>query len=385
MNFPISKNERLLCPAIAQDSSSDRTKTALELVSVLGDQAAFEFAKKNEVEAIIAHSLQKDAQNRAGSPVWNEAHQSTHDRIAAYLSELDRLAECMHTKNIPLIALKNGGIARGIYPCPGCCPMGDLDLLVKRSDFKNAHAVMLDQGYTFKFRSSLEKDDIEEAEKTGGAEYWKLLQSNQKLWVEIQWRPVAGRWIREDQEPVADELFDRSVQIPGTRVKLLAPEDNLLQVCLHTAKHSYVRAPGFRLHTDVDRIVHFQKIDWDVFVTRVKKLQVKTAVFFSLLIPSILFNTPVPQAVLDNLSPAGWKKRLIGFMINRAGIFNPKDKKFSKSEYIVFNALLYDSFFSIFLTVFPSRRYMKKRYPDTFVLIAYLQRCMDLLFRRHNP
>ena len=28
----------------------------------------------------------------------------------------------------------------------------------------------------------------------------------------------------------------------------LNPEWNSVQVCLHTAKHSYTQAPGFRLH-----------------------------------------------------------------------------------------------------------------------------------------
>jgi len=56
---------------------------------------------------------------------------------------------------------------------------------------------------------------------------------------------VAGRWIRPDQEPGAEELLARSISIPGSAARLLAPEDNLLQIALHTAKHSYVRAPGF--------------------------------------------------------------------------------------------------------------------------------------------
>ena len=84
-----------------------------------------------------------------------------------------------------------------------------------------------------------------------------------------------------DQEPQAEELLARSVPIPGSAARLLAPEDNLLQVALHTAKHSYVRAPGFRLHTDVDRIVRRQPLNWEVFLTRVMSLEVKTPVYFS--------------------------------------------------------------------------------------------------------
>ena len=36
---------------------------------------------------------------------------------------------------------------------------------------------------------------------------------------------MAGRWIRPDQEPLADDLLDRSISIPGSSARLLSPED----------------------------------------------------------------------------------------------------------------------------------------------------------------
>ena len=92
-----------------------------------------------------------------------------------------------------------------------------------------------------------------------------------------------------------NELIDNSINIKNSSVKILAPEDNLLQVALHTAKHSYVRAPGFRLHSDVDRIIRFQKIDWSHFEKIVLKLKLKTAVYFSLFFAKDLLCTPIPK------------------------------------------------------------------------------------------
>ena len=69
----------------------------------------------------------------------------------------------------------------------------------------------------------------------------------------------------------------------------------MLQVALHTAKHSYVRAPGFRLHVDVDRIVSTQNIDWKIFENMVCKLRVKTAVYISL---AMLRNLSLVKVVL---------------------------------------------------------------------------------------
>ena len=268
----------------------------------LGDQAAFALARESRVDPMLAHVLMEIFGSEIPAP-WRQAHDETLQCLCLYLGELDRLAARLAAVGIPLVILKNGGIARGIFPCPGCCPMGDLDVLVSLRHFRRAHELLLDEDYTFEFRSPLEKASLEAAESGGGAEYWKVLPGGARLWLELQWRPVAGRWIRPDQEPKAEELLERSMPIPGSAARLLAPEDNLLQVALHTAKHSYVRAPGFRLHTDVDRVVRRQPLNWEVFLAQVISLEVKTPVYFALAIPRFLFGTPIPDEVLAQLQP----------------------------------------------------------------------------------
>ena len=128
----------------------------------------------------------------------------------------------------------------------------------------------------------------------------------------------------------------RSVAVEGSSVRLLSPEDNLLQVALHTAKHTFVRAPGFRLHTDVDRIVRSCEIDWDIFLSRVCSLQVKTAVYLSLAFAHDLLATPVPLEVLDRLKPSVWKLRLMVRWLERVGLFDPDGKKWGRVGFIIF-------------------------------------------------
>jgi len=351
----------------------------------IGDKVFWEMAKGNRVESIVAHAL-INALGRDNVPAhWMKAHEENFSRISAYLAELDYISNKLVEENVSLVALKNGGIARGIYPCPGCCPMGDLDVLVEKKDFRRAHQVLLNHGFNFEFRSPLEEPDINAAEKNGGTEYWKILSNGEKLWFELQWRAVAGHWIRPEQEPSAKDLMKRSISVSGTTVRILSPEDNLLQVALHTAKHSYMRAPGMRLHTDVDRIVRYQSIDWDVFLKYVLNLQVKTAVYFSLAIPRAFFSTPIPDEVLAQLKPPVWKEKLISSWIKKAGLFNPDERKFGKLGYILFNILLYDDFNGLWKAVFPDKKWIKERYrfKNNLLLPAYyIIRLKDLLFRR---
>ncbi len=391
--------QALLCAAVADTLPSERAAAVAQLRATLGDEATFALGQTNDVATLLAHSLLEIDSDASLSPLavgtsgenslpehWREAHTQLQRRLSAYLTEMDRVAAALSQAGISMVALKNAGIARGIYPCPACCPMGDLDVLVEKKNFRQAHAIMLANDYHFEFRSPLEEAELQAAEEGGGAEYWKILPDGEKLWFELQWRPVAGRWIRPDQEPPAEVLMARSVPISGTAVRLLAPQDNLLQVALHTAKHTYVRAPGYRLHTDVDRIVRRQPIDWDSFVAQVKALQVKTAVYFSLAIPRALFHTPIPDEVLESLRPPSWKERLMSRWLQRAGIFNPDERKFSKLGFICFTMLLYDDLGGLRRAALPDREWMRVHYAgqeNVALPRLYWRRLLNLVSKRN--
>ena len=355
------------------------------LFQELGSEELFKLCQYNKIESIAADALSCCVDVDLLPQYWNDAFKEIDLRIGSYMQELDKASKLLSDNNIEMIALKNSGITRGLYTHYGASPMGDIDVLVRKQDFRKAHKVLVDHGYVLKFRSPLEEEDIEKAEQGGGAEYAVKLPNGDNLWFELQWRPVAGRWIRPDQEPSADELMERSVSIKNSSVKLLTPEDNLLQVCLHTAKHSYVRAPGFRLHTDVDRIVRECDINWEVFTKRVISLEVKTATFFSLALASDLLDTPVPDHVMAHLRPGKWKINMISKWLQNVGLFDPDGKKWSRMGYIIFVSLLYDSFFGFVRGVIPDSTWMKQRYGFSSSLLLpfyHIYRLIDLVWKR---
>ena len=377
----LSPAGQALCDCIQSSDAERQSEGADRLLSLLNDEA-FDVAKDNDVACMVGHAL-----DERGGEEWKAAHAEVQERISQMMKELDSVAELLHEKGIPVVALKNAGIARGLFDCPGCCPMGDLDLMVRKSDFREAHQLLVADGYEFEFRSEFEENDLDEAERGGGSEYYKTLPDGSRLWLELQWRPVAGRWIRPDQEPDSAELMERSVEIPGTFVRLLSPQDNLLQVALHTAKHTFVRAPGLRLHTDVDRILQRQEIDWREFVDRTRKLRLCTAVYFSLLIPSQVLGTNIPDWVLDELSPSKWKVAILADWIKAAGLTEPNRRKFSRLRYIAFNSLLYDDFSGFAKGLFPDPDWILERYGSRqrFALpFLYARRLWELVFRRAN-
>jgi hypothetical protein len=337
--FEMDQVEAFLCQGIRHIRRID-PGSFISSYRAIGDAAVFESAKANDVESIVAHVLLENSNEIGDLPGhWHEAYENTERRISSYLRELDIVAMSLAAKSIPMAALKNSGIARHLYKYPGANPMGDIDVVISPDDFFVAHEVMVLLGYKLKFRNEFEQDDIQSAFAGGGAEYSKLLDDGQHLWFELQWRPVAGKWIRPEQEPNAADILSRATRSDDTEALLLAPEDNLLQVCLHTAKHSFVRAPGFRLHTDVERIVEAYDIDWSTFVATAEKMNVRTPVYFSLYMAKILLDSNVPEFVLKRLRPSALKRKLVIGWLNRVGVFNPDDPKWSKMGYMYFRPL----------------------------------------------
>ncbi len=315
-----------------------------------------DFSLRNRVAPIVALALEEAFPSGYPRRAEYRALYAREDaRMGVLLERLDTAAEALHHEGIAMVALKNAGIARGIYPHRGACPMGDLDVLVDRERFAEAHRVIESVGFRLAARGTVEAADLEAGLESGGTEYVGTF-GGEEVWFELQWRPVAGRWIRRDQEPSGSELIQRSVPIPGTRVRLLHPDDNMLQVGLHTAKHTYVRAPGLRLHTDVDRLAVFAPPDWDALCRRCADLEVGTAVFFSLALARVLLGSPVPDSALEALAPAEWKRRVIFDWLSRVDLFEPDAKKFTRPEMAVFTALLYDDVPGLVASALDARR-----------------------------
>ena len=375
--------QTILTLALSADKSDEKIDLFKSLLLNVDINELYRKAKVDEVDSHVAEMMMYSGIEL--DRMWQKSYNSVDTKTTILMNELDRIASELSKNKIKIVALKNAGIARGIYTNYASSPMGDIDLLISTKDFHSAHELILEKlGYTFKFRSEFEVEDLDDAFKGGGTEYYKIIDGH-KVWLELQWRPIAGRWIQPHNEPNGNELIRNSISIKNSSVKILAPEDNLLQVALHTAKHSYVRAPGFRLHSDIDRIVRFQQIDWSHFENIVLKLKLKTAVYFSLFFAKNLLGTPIPKEVIKNLRPIWYREIIIRHYIKKAGIYNQENKKFTKFGYIIFNLALYDTIVENFKAIFPPFDSLKIKYPITKksqLPYFYILRLKDLLLKR---
>src|SRR5262245_47646744 len=104
-----SPPRRLLCLAVkATRTDAERAELA-RLYDEVGFAGAAAVAGANRAESIVAHGL-ADA-GIAGAP-WDGWHAAWAARIGRLMALLDELAAAAAARGIPVVALKNGAIAR---------------------------------------------------------------------------------------------------------------------------------------------------------------------------------------------------------------------------------------------------------------------------------
>jgi hypothetical protein len=367
-----SPAEQFLCCACSADQDWQRQELGPRLNAV-GEPALLAAAADNEMIPTVAQAL-KEVGITPGNQRWEEERTRQEKRIGDYMATLDLLADRLLGQSIRLVVLKNAGLARAYcHHRLAACPMSDVDLLVDKLDYPRVHMEILALGgwllgnrsvgaihlkSMVEQRRALVRSEAEKAEElqgcldAGGGEFMLELPGRERVWIEIQCRTVGGYLFSNRSEPRAGDFISRAVPIEGSNLLILAPHDNLLQVCMHTARHSYLRPPGFRLHTDVDRIVrHGGDIDWQAFIAEARARKAAFAVYFSLRIPFELLRTPVPGWVLEELRPPPWKERLLSGQLLDVGLFGFGWKRWDRPRFLFFNVALQDDWPTSIITL----------------------------------
>jgi len=131
--------------------------------------------------------------------------------------------------------------------------------------------------------------------------------------------------------------------------------------------------------------VRRQPLNWEVFLTRVMSLEVKTPVYFSLAIPRFLFKTPIPDEGSGPTATPAWKVALITGWLQRVGLFTPDEPKFGRAGFVVFTALLYDDLKGLWRGLFPDKAWMRAHYRfhrGWLLPYYYGRRLVDLALHR---
>ncbi|HXM61351.1 MAG TPA: nucleotidyltransferase family protein [Terriglobales bacterium] len=223
-------------------------------------------------------ALRSRYQNNARKTLW-------------FTAELIRIVGHLESAGIKVLPYKGPVLAQTLYGEVTQRQFGDLDLLIHPADVPKAKGALRDLGY----KPGIElAPQIEDVYIKTGYECSFSSTIGQYL-LELQWR-IVPRFYSIDFN-VADFL-DRAdkIDIGGRPMRTLRPEDLLLVLCVHAAKHMWVQLSWLR---DIAQLTRSERLDWRAIQHEARRLGIERIVNLNLLLA---------HKLLGSLSPHGGLK-----------------------------------------------------------------------------
>jgi hypothetical protein len=208
-----------------------------------------------------------------------------------FSSELLRIAAELEKSHIRAIPYKGPVLAESAYGDVALRNFGDLDFLISAADFERAKLALEELGYQ---PSKTMSAVVERFWLRNGYEC-AFDGAAGKYLVELQWG-LFPRFYAADLR--MEELLARAgrTSVGGHEVAALSAEDSLLVLCLHAAKHLWMRLIWV---CDLAETLRTQTIDWQLVVRRARELGVLRMVGVSFFLTRALLETALPAPALE--------------------------------------------------------------------------------------
>ncbi len=269
----------------------------------LGEQRRFDWegflrlAEHHGVLALVAHNLER---SRFGVP--EEIARSLHSGYAENLrrnlwfaAELERILEQLSKREIHVIPYKGPVLAQSAYGDLALRSFSDLDLLIARPELDGAKRALAEIGY---HPSQMVSPAFDRLSLRFGYERAFDGAAGKNL-VELQWSLLPHFYAVNFAAASfrVEDLLARAtrIRLGDEAVPCLSPEDSLLALSLHAAKHLFSRLIWI---ADIAATLRSCAIDFDMVVRRARAMGIQRIVAVSLQLAERLLGATLPAAAV---------------------------------------------------------------------------------------
>ena len=290
-----SENEfALLCALAGAELSPERierianwNRSALDWSEVLRlaeHHGVLPLAARNLIEH--ARGLPPEIEHALGS-----AYEANLRRSLWFTAELARIMQHFERVQLRAIPYKGPVLAQSLYRDLGLRSFSDLDFLISSADFGRAQQALAEIGYrpssvvTTVLTPAVERFWL----RTG---YERSFDSAAgKNLVELQWA-VLPYFYGVDLS--VDDLLARAGRtvVGGREVPCLSPEDSLLVLCLHAAKHLWTRLIWL---ADIAETLRIQTIDYALVFSQARALGIARILDVSFWLVKNVLRAEIPK------------------------------------------------------------------------------------------
>ncbi len=214
-----------------------------------------------------------------------------------FTGELVRILTHLESAGIAALPYKGPVLAKMLYGEVTHRQFGDLDILILPADVLKARAALFDLGYqpSIALAPNIEKTYVE----TGYELSFHAPHASNLL--ELQWR-ITPRFYSIDFDMTG--FFERAEEIrPGSNlhpgsIRTLCPQDLLLVLCVHAAKHVWAQLSWL---CDIAQLMRCRQLDWDAIHHEARRLGIERIVNLNVLLAHHLLGSPLPQQIHERL------------------------------------------------------------------------------------
>ena len=248
------------------------------------------FAESHGLIPLLYSHLHARAPEKVPPAVYEKLRERFR-RISAlnvYLSgELRRLLKLFAAHDIPAIPYKGPALAAKAYGNIALRHFGDLDILVRQRDVLRVMRLLVAEDYAL----HPPLNGVQQALMLRTQCNLPFTRDAHRLIVEIHWR-VSARLFSSplDEETLWENLHTDTFE--GMRINALAPEDLLLSLCVHGAKHLWERLSWI---TDIAQLLEVHPdLDWASLLERARRTGTERMLLLGLHVAHDLLGARLP-------------------------------------------------------------------------------------------
>jgi Uncharacterised nucleotidyltransferase len=203
--------------------------------------------------------------------------------------ELVRIVDCLKGFGIDAVPYKGVVMSEVYYGDMALRQSSDIDLFVRKRDVGRIKSALRDLEYT----TRLVIPDVVLADYIAAGYEWTFDSPAGPNLLEVQWA-LQPRFYAVDFD--MEGLFERAVKvtIADRPVRTPSPEDLLLVLSVHAAKHVWGRLIWLR---DIAQILKRENLNWDWLQARTRELGIERILRITLLLANRLLGNAIPAAI----------------------------------------------------------------------------------------
>ncbi|HME35971.1 MAG TPA: nucleotidyltransferase family protein [Candidatus Sulfotelmatobacter sp.] len=270
----------------------------------------FDLADRHGTRPLLYQALVdiEDAVPAAEMSALEQSYQTNLHKALFLSRDLIRIVDRLAALGIEVMPYKGLALAEVAYGDIALRQSGDIDLLIHPQDLPRICDAVRELGYTPHLNLSPAE---EHAYLKSGYECAFDGAAGPNL-LEVQWA-IQPRFYAIDFD--MDGLFRRAgtVTVAGYAMKTPSPEDLLLILSAHAAKHVWGRLVWL---CDIARIMSFPTLDWSWIESQARTLGVVRIVRVSMLLANRLLDAAIPPAAQASLGEKTATIRIVDALVD---------------------------------------------------------------------